>query len=184
MRIYVKTIAYSKEEEHQHDAHCHQVAPKIPALELANKFGWCHTLIICCKDNANEWYVKTKKTFFGFAYMAHWTKRLYTTKAAKKQSVSLLPLRFFVANRITFRGARQKQLTSCDHDDGGKPIRGGRSLSTFSHGNHVCSHGDGCGAEMFFSFYSWLFDVMFCVTAGGTCLLGCKITHNFPIDKE
>lgn len=88
--------------------------------------------------------------------MAHWTKRLYTTKAAKKQSVSLLPLRFFVANRITFRGARQKQLTSCDHDDGGKPIRGGRSLSTFSHGNHVCSHGDGCGAEMFFSYLAFV----------------------------
>ena len=79
---------------------------------------------------------------------------MQTTKAAKKQSVSLLPLRFCITSWIIFRGARQKQLTSCDHDDGGKPVHGGRSLSTFSHGNHACSHGDGCGAEMFFSFYS------------------------------
>ena len=52
---------------------------------------------------------------------------------------------------ITFRGARQIQLTSYDHDDGEMPIHGGRSLLPFSHGSHACLHGDDCGAEMFFS---------------------------------
>ena len=81
-----------------------------------------------------------------------------TQKAAKNWSMLLLMSSSFqrFCQEITFRGARQKQLTSCDHDDGGKPIRGGRSLSTFSHGNHVCSHGDGCGAEMFFSYLAFV----------------------------
>ena len=61
---------------------------------------------------------------------------------------------------ITFRGARQIQLTSYDHDDGEMPIHGGRSLLPFSHGSHACLHGDDCGAEMFFSSYYFLFNVM------------------------
>ena len=63
-------------------------------------------------------------------------------------------------NDIICRGARQIQLTSYDHDDGEMPIHGGRSLLPFSHGSHACLHGDDCGAEMFFSSYYFLFNVM------------------------
>ena len=63
-------------------------------------------------------------------------------------------------NDIICRGARQKRLTFCDHEHGEKPIRGDRSLLPFSHGSHACLHGDDCGAEMFFSSYYFLFNVM------------------------
>jgi hypothetical protein len=32
------------------------------------------------------------------------------------------------------------------------PIRGGHLQSSFSDGNRACCYGDGCGAEMFFSY--------------------------------
>ncbi len=75
--------------------------------------------------------------------------------------------------RITFRDAHQKQLTSYDLWHDGWPIRGGRSLLPFSHGNRACLRDGDCGAEMFFSLlYTILFYYLFNI-------LGCKSTHFF-----
>jgi hypothetical protein len=75
-----------------------------------------------------------------------------------------------VAGVITFRDARQKPLTSCGPWHGVKPVRGGHSWLPCAHGNHACSRGDDCAAEMFFSlsFMYYIVDVL--------TLLGCKIT--------
>ena len=54
--------------------------------------------------------------------------------------------------RLICRGARLIQSAFCDHEHDVKPIRGDRSLSTFSHGNRACSLSFCCEAETFFSF--------------------------------
>ena len=89
-----------------------------------------------------------------------------TQKAAKNWSMLLLMSSSFqrFCQEITFRGARQKQLTSCGHEHGEKPIRGGRSLLPFSHGSRACLHDDGCVAEMFFSSYAYLLFVIISVS--------------------
>jgi hypothetical protein len=58
---------------------------------------------------------------------------------------------------ITFRGARQIQLTSYGHEHGEKPIRDDHSLLPYAHGNHACLRDDDCEAEMFFSFFLFIF---------------------------
>ena len=60
-------------------------------------------------------------------------------------------------NDIICRGARQKRLTFCDHEHGEKPIRDDHSLLPYAHGNHACSRDDDCEAEMFFSFFLFIF---------------------------
>jgi hypothetical protein len=84
-----------------------------------------------------------------FAYKS--TKK---TERSKEYSLllSVLPSFFlFRDNSITFRGARQKQLTSYDPLRGVKPTRGDHSLWPFSHGSRACSRDGDCAAETFFS---------------------------------
>ena len=86
-----------------------------------------------------------------------WGKK--TQKAAKNWSMLLLMSSSFqrFCQEITFRGARQKQLTSYGHEHGEKPIRDDHSLLPYAHGNHACSRDDDCEAEMFFSFFLFIF---------------------------
>ena len=78
-----------------------------------------------------------------------------TTKEKRRKltfhSVISLPSGF--SGCITFRDARQKPLTSCDLLRGEKPIRDGHSSLPCAHGNHACSRGGDCVAEMFFSLF-------------------------------
>ena len=55
--------------------------------------------------------------------------------------------------RITFRDARQIQLTSYGPWRGEKPVRDDHSLLPCARGSHACLRGDDCAAEMFFSLF-------------------------------
>ena len=72
--------------------------------------------------------------------------------------MSLIPLIGRIANeRLTFRDSRQIRSTSCGPLHGEKPGRDGHSLWPCARGNHACSRGDDCAAEMFFSLLYYLF---------------------------
>ena len=78
-----------------------------------------------------------------------------------------------VSNVLIFRGARQIRLTSCGPLRGVKPGHDGHFWWPCAHGNHACSRGDDCAAEMFSSLlYSIYYRLYF-------TLLGCKITQIF-----
>ena len=67
-----------------------------------------------------------------------------------------------VSNVLIFRGARQIRLTSCGPLRGVKPGRDDHSSWPCARGNHACSRGGDCAAEMFssllYSIYS--FDIL------------------------
>ena len=70
---------------------------------------------------------------------------------------------FSVPETITFRGARQIQLTSCGPLHDVQQAHDGRSWWPFSHENRACSHVFCCAAEMFFSSYYLIFYLLlFC----------------------
>ena len=88
------------------------------------------------------------------------TDRIFTPMGIKKQqgaesfpcSLLLTRIPCLTELRLICRGARLIQSAFCDHEHDVKPIRGDRSLSTFSHGNRACSLSFCCEAETFFSF--------------------------------
>ncbi len=88
------------------------------------------------------------------------TDRILTPMGIKKQqgaesfpcSLLLTRIPCLTELRLICRGARLIQSAFCDHEHDVKPIRGDRSLSTFSHGNRACSLSFCCEAETFFSF--------------------------------
>jgi len=105
-------------------------------------------------------------------------------KLQKKQKEAKINLYFFLFllnfllnNRITFRDARQKPLTSYDPWRDVQPVRDDHSWWPFSHGSRACSRDGDCAAEMFFSLLFLLIYLLL------SCILGCKITHLFRITQ-
>jgi hypothetical protein len=85
----------------------------------------------------------------------------------------LFLLHFLRKGEITFRGSRQKQLTSYDLWRDVQPKRGDHSWWPFSRGSRACLRDGDCAAEMFSSLLFLLFICYFFND------LGCKSTHFF-----
>ena len=87
------------------------------------------------------------------------------------------PNSYLRETEFTFRDARQIRLTSCGPLHGEKPVRDDHSLLPCAHGNHACSRGDDCAAEMFFSlFYRYFICCDSTIDAPKIRVSGCKIT--------
>jgi hypothetical protein len=89
----------------------------------------------------------------------------------------LFLLHFLRKGEITFRGSRQKQLTSYDLWRDVQPKRGDRSWWPFSHGSRACSRDGDCAAEMFFSLLLYLF------ICSNSTIWGAKVLISFELHK-
>ena len=91
---------------------------------------------------------------------------------------------------IIFRGAHQKQLTSCDLLRDEKRARDDHSSLTFSRGSHACEPFSCCEAEMFFSssyvFIVIIFPVKWLIRTirDAKVLIIFEITKNYVIFKH
>ena len=110
----------------------------------------------------------------------------YQEKELKKQKeVEIIPYFFlFFTNlpyerqRITFRDAHQKPLTSCGPLHDVRPKRDDHFWWSFSHGNHACSRDGDCGVEMFSSLlYIYLFVMI-------PTIWGAKVLISFELRKK
>ena len=108
-------------------------------------------------------------------------KKQEEAKMTFTSSCFLCLAQFKAFQRITFRDARQKPLTSYDLWRDGWPARGDHSLWPFSHGSRACSRDGDCVAEMFFSLlYTYFIIIILCNFTKS----GCKSTDNFRNNKE
>ena len=110
-----------------------------------------------CKDRNNRRQYKIKRQVFAFHHNIKSHKNTKSSKESLLAAFNVIVDRRISLSEITFRGARQKQLTSCGHEHGEKPIRDDHSLLPYAHGNHACLRDDDCEAEMFFSFFLFIF---------------------------
>ena len=110
-----------------------------------------------CKDRNNRRQYKIKRQVFAFHHNIKSHKNTKSSKESLLAAFNVIVDRRISLSEITFRGARQKQLTSYGHEHGEKPIRDDHSLLPYAHGNHACSRDDDCEAEMFFSFFFIIF---------------------------
>ena len=89
----------------------------------------------------------------------------------------LFLLHFLRKGEITFRGSRQKQLTSYDLWRDVQPKRGDHSWWPFSRGSRACLRDGDCAAEMFSSLLFYYLFVTF------STIWGAKVLISFELRK-
>jgi hypothetical protein len=143
MGIPLQTILNTQAQSHNHKYHRQKITQEIDTHELPKEFLYLHG----CKDTNKRAKNKAK-----------------AQKNKKKQrlfSTSFYFYFIFCENGITFRGSRQKQLTSYDLWRDVQPIRGDHSWWPFSHGSRAYLRDGDCAAEMFSSLLFTIYLLLF-----------------------
>ena len=126
---------------------------KFPIIQLTkNELDVIKKIIV--KPKSTEW------TIVKDIIIQTRQQKLNNTKSSKEITFLLLFIVTYDQQRIIYRGSREIQLISYDHEHDEMTIHDDHSLLPFSRGNRACLHDGGCEAEMFFSFF-YLFILLF-----------------------